>query len=244
MSITMANLTSSATTGNGTSITTAVTASVTPTSNRPVFVSVYNTRNGTTPVDSVNTILGLGITNWSQIQTAIRSGSAFARTSAWYGFNASPSASVVTVGFASAQSAILVLVDEAAGANVSGTVVQSSNSSTGNITAGSPVTLGLAAFGNVANATYGVYGVASGPPTNVYTADTLFLSLVSTSALTSGKYFGQLWSMWTNVNESVVSAKYGGTDRHMVIGMELKATLSTARPAAYYQQYVQEHLIA
>lgn len=142
MSFTLTGLASLADT---TALSTYTTGSFTPSSNVPVFAWVVNTHG--TSAAAPTSVTGNGLT-WSQIATRANAAGTL-RGSLYWALGASPSAGGLSAAFSGNQTGAAIHVFELAGADTSGTIVQSAS----NVAAAAgSVTVTLSAFGNVNNA--------------------------------------------------------------------------------------------
>lgn len=199
--VTCTTLTSGNTSG---SLSNATTASVTPTANNLVLLTV-SIRNGASTNPTAPTVAGNGLT-WVQVDNSNYDSTSGSRRTVYLfrGLAASPSAGTIVITFGETETDASWVVDQFGGVNTSGTngsgaIVQSvkSNDQTGSV---STLTETLATFSSSLNAAYATFGTdgaitpvagtgfalkghaASG--TNV-TSDTEFVSAVNTSAAMS-----------------------------------------------------------
>lgn len=161
MAVAVANLTTGSDTDGGTS---CVTASITPTANSLVLLTVTS-RTGITADPSQPTVTGNGLT-WVQIgSTQLDSTSASRRrVTLLRAMGPAPTAGAITIDFAGQnQTSMTWVVDECAsvdtsGTNGSGAVVQSAVNQNPVDTGVTSLTVTLADFTSTANATYGGFG--------------------------------------------------------------------------------------
>jgi len=222
--ITASNLT----TGNAASVTSTTTASISPTANALVIVSVAS-RNftGAGPA-TVPTVTGASGT-WVQIAT-VSDGSAGARTVTLFrDLSASPGSGILTIDFAGVnQGSVGWSIDQlqgtdTTGTNGSGAIVQtgSLNPATGTTTSG---LITLSAFGSANNAAYGFIR-NSGAVTIVVGSG--FTSLAN--FMTAGGEHVAEWKLndntvdWTWASQSVTS---------VAIAAEIKASTGPVVPQA------------
>jgi hypothetical protein len=140
------------------------TASIAPTANRLILVTVY-VFNDSNPV-APTSVVGNGITYVLEETTGVFGGSASNDYQGWTyrGMSASPSSGVITITHANGQGFISWTVSQSddqvdtGGTNGSAAVVQSVP---GTVTLATGLTINLAAFGSANNGTYGVIGLFS-----------------------------------------------------------------------------------
>lgn len=223
--VTAVNLTSGS---SGSPATSAVTASVSPTANRYVFVSV-NSRNftGTPPV--VPTISGCGLT-WTaldniQYDTGTPS---LKRGSVFMGIAASPTPGTITIDFGSdSQTDICWSVDEWVGAPTGSIAVQTAKAKDESGSALS-ITATLAAFSNAGNATFGAFFHVA--PTNGATASpgSGFTALASPTDATIG-----LITQYKTTNDTTVDGSISGVSYELgMIAVEIAAAATGVTCAA------------
>lgn len=138
------------------------TASITPSANKLILLSIAARHASLDPVDPV--VTGCGLT-WVKVNSVNwdNSGSQ-KRTHLYRAMGASPSTGAITMDFSAqtAQNDVLWSVDEfdgvdTSGTNGSGAVVQSVTNFNNN-SPSNGLTITLAAFGSTNNATFGVFG--------------------------------------------------------------------------------------
>lgn len=151
MSITVSQLTGGQ---SATDATSYATASISPSANKLVLVTVFS-EAGTA---SAPTVTGASMT-WTQIDTQAQSGR---RVTVFRSLNASPGSGALTIDFgANTQDNIMWTVEEFTGMDITGTngsgaIVQVTKNT---VSGGTALTVTLAAFSNVNNATYGAFGI-------------------------------------------------------------------------------------
>jgi hypothetical protein len=193
------------------------TASVSPTANNLILLTVVN-RSG----DSVNTVptaTGNGLT-WVQVNSvAYDAGGSSRRTlTVLRAMGASPSSGAITIAFAGVtQTDCLWSVDQFSGIDTSGTngsgaIVQSNTVIDPN---GGTVTVTLAAFGSADNATFGAFGDSS---TTLWTQGSGFTALGSKASTNNTTIFTE----WKAPNDTSVDASGFASDAGG-IGIEIKA---------------------
>ncbi len=212
MAVVATNLTTGSD-GDGNS--TAVTASISPTANNLILISI-SLRNGSSINPSVSSISGNGLT-WVKVNSVVFDTASTSRRTVetWRALGASPSSGAITITATENETDITWSVDQFSGIDTSGTngsgaIVQSATNKDEANTASS-LTVTLAAFGSTDNATFGAFatandtdghvagsgfaivGSASGPGTNGLSTATEFKNSNDTSvdmSLTSGVQFG------------------------------------------------------
>jgi hypothetical protein len=221
MAVTTAHLTGGTDTdGNST----ASTASVTPTSNNLVFLTV-SSRTGITADPNTPTATGNGLT-WVLVKTVVfdTTGSSRRKVSVLRALGASPSAGAIAIDFGGqAQTDVLWEVDQfsgvdTTGTNGSGAVVQSVSAidETGSVTT---LTVTLAAFGSVNNATFGAFSDAS---SQTWTAGTGFAITAQTTTANNS-----IAAEFKNSNDTTVDASIPTGSQEGGIGIEIKAVTGT-----------------
>lgn len=148
MALSFTNLTVNGSTSNTNSFN---TASISPTANRLVLVTVTNAFTSNTP-----TVTGASMT-WELAGTYLRSTNDF-RISVFRAMSSSPGSGALTISFSSNQTRTTWSVNQsgadiALGANGANAIVQSVGGETAASNSG--LTLNLAAFSNVANGAFG-----------------------------------------------------------------------------------------
>jgi hypothetical protein len=161
MAVASAALTSGSSEVDGTSF---ATASVTPTADRLVLLAVAHQRDGSADPSALSSVTGNGLT-WVQVATVLydTAGASHGRLSLWRTLGASPSAGAITMNAPETQIGAVWSVVEFSGADTTGTngsgaIVQSVTNLGSAVTS---LTVTLAAFGSVDNATYGTFGANS-----------------------------------------------------------------------------------
>lgn len=157
------NLTSGSSAVAGTSF---VTASVSPSSDRLILLSIY-LRNGSSIDPSVSSVSGNGLT-WQKITSVTYDTTSTSRRTIelWRAMGSSPSSGAITINTTESETGAEWIVDEisgtdTSGSNGSGAVVQSvTNTSTG--TGVSSLTVTLGAFSSANNMTYGFFANDTG----------------------------------------------------------------------------------
>jgi hypothetical protein len=207
---------------------TATTASITPTANRLILLTV-TTRTGITANPNQPTATGNGLT-WVAVNSVVwdTTSSSRKRVTVLRAMGASPSAGAVTIDFAGQnQTDVVWTIDELSGTDTSGTngsgaIVQSATNidETG---ANSTFTVTLAAFSSVNNATFGgmtldtyITTAAGSGFTIIGEKDEGASALAVLSELNSG-------------NDTTVDITNGGTSSYGGVAIEIKALTATGR---------------
>lgn len=159
MAVSISNLTASYSTGT---ISSAVTASISPSSNALILLSVMS-RRGDSTEPSVPTVTGNGLT-WVNITSIYYDTASTSRKklSLFRAMGSSPTSGTVTIDFSGEnQTDIFWTIDEAtnvdtSGTNGSGAVVQSATAKE-DAGDGGLLTVTLGAFSSTNNATYGTF---------------------------------------------------------------------------------------
>lgn len=164
----MAVIATSLTSGEGgTGITSANTASISPTPNRLVLVAVGSKRDTTTP--DTPTVSGAGMT-WTQVATIAKTDAQRMRTTLFRGLSNSPSPGALTISYGSqVQERLTWVVTEFAnvvptGTNGADAIVQAVTAQTSGsgTTETSSLSITLAALAKASNATYGTVNILNG----------------------------------------------------------------------------------
>lgn len=200
--ITATNLASGgAGTGNN-----ATTASITPTANSLVIVSVQSFLSGGTP--PVPTISGCSMT-WVQIATRQSSSSSNWAITLFRGLSASPTTGALTIAFGGTNNQAQWSVDQfsktsKAGTNGSGAIIQVASNDEAGTSTGIAVTLG--ALQNPNNAAYGA----------VVSSSILTITKgASFTELSNRRDNGQIESEWA-LNQTSVPWTWGSTSTSIV----------------------------
>ncbi len=205
------------------------TASITPTGNKLILAVVENRSLSQSALTAIPTLSGNGIT-WVQVVT-VTSGNDLARLTLFRGMVASPSAGAVTITIGGAGNIYCGwVISEHAGIDTTGTNGSgaigntASNSDTGTNTG---LTVTLAAFGSVNNATYGAFR----------TEDTSVAKIVPGSGFTEiGEWggdngAGDIEAEFKATNDTSVDASWASTDS-VAEGVAAEIVASTASPSA------------
>lgn len=158
MAIVGSNLTS----GGAQNVASQATASITPTANNLVLISITSRHGSADPAQP--TVTGCNLT-WVQVNTISfdRTGSQ-KRITVLRALGASPSSQALTIDFGGqTQTNVSWTVDQFSGTDITGAnganAIVQSTTSWNNGTAGSSLTVTLAAFTNTANGTFGAFGL-------------------------------------------------------------------------------------
>jgi hypothetical protein len=223
MAIVGSNLTSG--TQDAGSFSSVNTASITPTSNNLVLAAVA-IRNGSSTAPTVSSITGNGLT-WVQVATIQydTSGASLRSITVYRALGASPSSGAVTINFSETETAYAYCIDQFSGIDTSGTngsgaIVQSVTNKDETPPTGLTVT--LAAFASVNNATYGAFGESNGYTQAVGSG---FTELASPEASTE---IGAL-TEWNSANDTSVDYSISpNTSQLGGIGIEIKAFVAAS----------------
>ncbi len=219
MAITCTSLTHGS---NVTGVSSATTASISPTTNQLVIITI-NSRNATVDPNQA-TVTGCGLT-WVQIVSNNYDNTGSQKRETMLRALGTPSSGTLTIDFASqVQSDIHWTVDtftgmDTSGTNGSGAIVQNAvnQDRTG---AGTSLTATLSAFGSTNNATYGV-GVI-GNTGETITQGTGFTKIDTETGGTNLTTFSQ----FRNDNSTSVGYSVSVAGELGVIGVEIKAAAS------------------
>jgi hypothetical protein len=216
MAITAALVTDGASTTDGTVFT---TASVTPTGNQLLLLSVGSAKTGGGEVP--DSVVGCGVT-WVQMSTALNS----RRTTLYRGMVASPSTGTITITFPSTQNSCVWSLSEFGGVDTGGTNGSAATGTESNTVAGTAtatsITIGLAAFGDAGNATYGALLINT---QDVVTPGTGFTTLSDSPVASFGM---RLLSEWRNDNDTSVDASTVGSQSWSGVAVEIFAAAGAA----------------
>lgn len=215
MAVSAALLTGASSTTDGSSF---VTASITPSANKLILVAVVNSK-ATTP--DTPTISGNGLI-WVQIATRlVDDGAAVKRVTLFRSMGVAPIAEAITIDFIlQTQTSCLWSVVEFDGVDTGGTsgsaaIVQSATAAT-TVTATS-LTVTLAAFSSVDNATYGVFGL------NIAQDQTPGTGFTELHDLTVGTPGGGCFAEWRVDNDTTVDQSSASATRRAGVAVEIKA---------------------
>lgn len=223
MAIVASNLTADKV--NSVTVTSQATASITPTSNYLILLSVTS-RTAISANPNQPTATGNGLT-WVVINSVIwdSTSSSRKRLTLLRAMGASPSTGAITIDFGGQnQTDINWSVDQVSGIDISGTngsgaVVQSATNKDESGTAAT-LTVALSGFGSTDNGTFGVLS-GDGTGTNTFSAGTGFSSI----GYTNGNL--QLAPEWKNSNDTSVDGTFSGNCMLGGIAIEIKAAVST-----------------
>lgn len=213
MPVVEAPLTSGGTSSAG--LSTATTASITPTANRLVLAAIHSEPSGTPATQP--TLTGCGLT-WVVVQSL--EFTAGARLTVFRALGASPTSGTLTFDFAG-QTQIYVAWSiaefgnvDTSGSNGSGAVVQSGKSSG---TSTTPLVT-LSAFGSTDNATYGAEGTFPKTPVSAGSGFTLIHNAGNDPGTTIS-----CGTEWKNTNDTTVDFTTSG-NQWGCVGLEIKFT--------------------
>jgi hypothetical protein len=213
MALAASNLTSGSDTTDATSY---ATASITPTGNALVLLTVATRRAAGNP--SAPTATGNGLT-WVEVGTQLSSGSGNRRITILRAMGASPSTGAITINIAETQTECVWSVDQFTGTDTSGTngsgaVVQSVETDDGGSTATSGLVT-LAAFGSANNMAYGGKVHTSNGTT---TPGSGFTELVDVAVAESGTGFQTEYKL----NDTTVDWSWTGSHTWFAAALEIK----------------------
>lgn len=223
----MAIVGSNLTQGGTTAATSGTTASVSPSSNNLLLLSVCSRVAGGTP--NQPTITGNGVT-WVLVNSADTGGTNHKKLFVFRGMAVSPSSGTVVIDYAGqTQSGINWTVDQfsgtdTTGTNGSGAIVQSTTNvdTTGLSTT---FTVTLAAFSNASNATFGAVEmdtyVATVSPGSGFTQ-------LGTNNAEGSTNLG-IFTEWTSANDTTVDITDGAASSFTGVAIEIKAPTTTSR---------------
>lgn len=202
------------------SFSSVASASITPSSNNLVLLTIA-LRNGNSINPSVSSITGNGLT-WVKVNSVVYDTTSTSRRTVevWRALGASPSSGAVTVNFTETETAYAYSIDQfsgvdTTGTNGSGAIVQSTTNK--DETPPTGITVTLAAFSDVNNATFGGFGESNG---FTQTAGTGFSIL---HAQASSTEVGSL-SEWKATNDTTVDYSLGSNTSQMGgVAIEIKA---------------------
>lgn len=226
MAISITNLTAGA---DASDLTSYNTASITPTANNLVLLSV-STRTGISASPNQPTATGCGLT-WVVINSVVydTESTSRRRLTLFRAMGASPSTGAITVDFGGqTQTQMQWCVDQASGIDTSGTngsgaVVQSA---TQRIIESDPsettIVATLAAFGSTDNGTYGCFANEDVSWTPVAGSGFTLLSDNNTAG-TDGHA-----TEWRATNDTTVDITFGSQTGVGAIGAEIKAAVTTS----------------
>lgn len=209
------SLTSHTSHADTTALSTYTTASsYTPSANVPVFAWIVNTHGTSAPAPS--SVTGNGLT-WSQIITKA-SAAGTIRGSLYWALGASPSNGALSAAFSGNQTGAAIHVFELAGADTSGTIVQSASNAAA---AAGSVTVTLSAFGSANNATVACFGGLRNVGIN---PDSGFTEIYDNGYATPAT---EAESGWKNAEDtSITGAWSAGTAD--IVGVACEVKLATA----------------
>lgn len=231
MALACTNLTNGSSITDGTSY---ATASVTPTSNALVLLSVTLRRSAGTP--TTPTVSGCGLT-WVEVVSQASSGGANRKISIFRAMGSSPSSGAITITCSETQTEASWSVDQFTGTDTSGTngsgaIVQSGSSNDGGVAATS-CTLTLSAFGSTANMAYGAKTTTANVAT---TPGSGFTELSDVQTSESGTGFQTQYK----VNDNTIDWSWTGSNSWFCAGCEVKEAVAVVG-SVYPRFYAIEH---
>lgn len=229
MAIAFTNLTSGSSTISASSDT---TASITPASNNLILLVVAS-RTAITIDPNQPTATGNGLT-WVAIGSVVydNTSSSRRRLTLFRAMGASPSTGAITIDYGGQlQTTVLWAVQQGSGTDTTGTngsgaVVQAVTNSDPTATATS-LTVTLAAFSSVNNATYGVFANGDGSATR-----TLGAGFTTLSDLADALNDIRLSDEYTTANDTTVDMSWTSASEVGGIALEIKAAVVTGSQAS------------
>lgn len=201
--------------GDETDLSVYTTASQTPGANRLVL-AIVSTVNSNDSIAPVPTMVGNGIT-WVQIGTVTYKANDRQRITCFRAMGSSPSSGTVVITMSEDQLRATWIFSEfigveASGSNGANAVVQT----TTNVLTSTSITVTLAAFSSVNNATYGCFAQGA---TGAITEGSGFSQIAEHSAsFSSGAH-----AEWKNSNDTTVDMSSGENTPKAGIAVEIKA---------------------
>jgi hypothetical protein len=223
MAITQASLTSNSSGTNGTSV---ATASITPTANRLIIVSVFG--GAVTPANATDPsgVSGNGIT-YSLLKSQNNTTTFGLNLSIWRGMSAAPSAGAITITYPNTQDLFIWSVIELDGINISGSnganAVNSNTASNQDIS-GTLTTVGatLAAFGSSSNGAICATISAKATSAATCTPDTGWTEIHEQSLVSAGIGFA-LETQWRADNDTSPSETWSAASAIQIVAAEIVA---------------------
>lgn len=205
---------------------TATTASVTPTSNALVLISIA-TRTNITADPNIPTVTGNSLT-WEVVQSIVydTTGASRKRLTVLRALGASPSTGTISIDFGGQnQTDVVWSVSEftgvdTSGSNGSGAIVQSN--STFNATLASSYSIALGAFSSTNNATFGAFA-GSGTATLPATAGSGFTILGSEATASGGAL---VVDEYKSTNDTGVDISWSGNTDNGAVAIEIKEAVA------------------
>lgn len=220
MAVTATNLVAS---GSGTDGTSFTTASISPTANRLVLVTIYSA-DVSSPA-ATPTVSGAGMT-WVQVDTVV---STNFRTTVFRSMSASPGSGALTIDFGAAtQDLCIWCIDEfgnvdTSGANGAGAVVQSANNSA---TGATSLAITLSAFASTNNATFGGFGIGASTSSTVGSGFTQLGDF--------GVGTGHATSEWKNSNDTSVDLSWADSATGVGVAVEIREGGGAGKSYAFF----------
>lgn len=209
---------------------TATTASITPSANQLILISV-SARTNVTADTNEPTITGNGLT-WVLVNSRIwdTTGASRKRVSVFRAMGSSPSTGAITIDYGGQnQTNIVWTVDQFSGVDTSGTngsgaIVQSATNKDETVTTGT-LTVTLGAFSSTNNATFGAF-TSAGANTNVFTPGSGF-SIMSMASTTSGGSEIEIATEYKSTNDTSVDSTWSINSELGGVAVEIKSAVST-----------------
>ncbi len=217
--LTFSNLTSGNSATPGTGFT---TASVTPTGNALVLVTVACRLLSGNGCGAISTITGNSLTYVKVLSKVFGSGEGSGQADTvevWRGMGASPTAGALTITYTASPTNVSWSVDQVTGtdqtgSNGSGAIgITASNATTLGVAAASPALVTMGTFGNGNNGTYAAFGALGAGTLTVGSGLTQLGQNTNAPALLTGR---------NNGNLTTLNATYTGTQQWGAIGIEIK----------------------
>lgn len=201
------------------------TASVSPTANALVLLSVSTRRNAATPAQP--TASGCGLT-WvvEKTQLSYSAGTPNRRLTIFRAMGSSPSTGVITISCTDTQTEAAWSVDQITGTDTSGTngsgaIVQSGSNNDGGVTATS-CTITLSAFSSANNMAYGAKTHTDATAT---TPGTGFTELAEQTSAENGTGFETEYK----VNDNTVDWSWTGSNSWFAAALEIKQATTSIK---------------
>jgi hypothetical protein len=222
--------------GSQTGATSYTTASVSPTANTLILLSVAS-RTGITADPTQPTATGNGLT-WVVVSTTVfdNTSSSRQRHTVFRAMGASPSTGTIVIDEAGqSQTSMTWAVEQVTGIDTSGTngsgaIVQAvANQDT--TETGTTLTVTLAAFSSASNATFGSFGYNN--PAQAATHGSGFTTVDDVCSTTCATADSRVTTEWTSANDTTVDMSYAAAGAIGGIALELKPAASAPTVSAF-----------
>lgn len=228
MAIAITNLTKGGATG---SITSQATASISPSPNNLVLLSVTSRTNASVEPNAP-TATGNGLT-WVQVNTIYFDTTSTSRKklTLFRAMGSSPSAEAITIDFAGqTQTDVIWVVDQVSGINLSGTngsgsIVQSATNNVAGTFSTGTFTVTLGSFSVANNGTYGVF-TCDNILNGTASAGTGFTQIVNDQTFPSGGNLQTYFTEWKATNDTTVDVSLPGDGATSVGGIAVEIVSS------------------